>query len=229
MCLGFAADLHAESTGNNSLAERAERSYQWREWSSAAAMYELLLDENPDSANYYVKAIVANQMLDNKNAQTDLVTRAMAHGIGLTDILHSVQSADYIVSDGDQYAALLENLKQSMPWMARAFDDEILRFYVFRQNGPMMVKYADMMLAGLPESLEYLEIKAQGYILQNDIQAAVPVWEKIVELHPDKCRTALLYLAFVAEKAGDTAKADELFERARALNATPYVEQQLKK
>ena len=73
------------------LSQRAARSFEWEEWSSAAAIYELMLQQHPDRVDTYSHAIVANQMIPDSAATIDLMERAMSHGIGLEEVLEAVR------------------------------------------------------------------------------------------------------------------------------------------
>ena len=55
---------------------RAERYFKYKEWSSALAMYLLMLDERPDEVEPYYKAIVAGAMNnDSSNATPERKVR----------------------------------------------------------------------------------------------------------------------------------------------------------
>lgn len=204
-------------------AERAARSFAWKEWNSAAAMYELMLRERPDSISSYTRAVAANQMLGNDDTVTDLVERAMTHGIGLSDLLAQIRDTDFAMGEGDRYGTLLHNLGEGMPWMRRALDNELLHYYCFRNDGPNIVRYASLMLAGLPESTEYLSLLARGYLLQGLEPDAASIWSKILAIDPDNYET-LLYMGNYCRIQGKEAEATALLRRAAAIRSTPYLE-----
>lgn len=204
-------------------ATRAARSFEWKEWNSAAAMYELMLGERPDSISSYTRAVAANQMLGNDDTVIDLVERAMTHGIGLSDLLAQIRDTDFAMGEGDLYGRLLHSLSRAMPWMRRALDDELLRYYCFRDDGPNIVRYASLMLAGLPESTEYLSMLARGYMLQGMEAEAAGIWWRILAIDPHDYDT-LLYLGNHCIACGDRAEGIELLRRAAAIRSTPYIE-----
>lgn len=221
--LWLPALMATAQAGYDVTAGRAARSFEWKEWNSAAAMYELMLRERPDSLSSYTRAVAANQMLGNDEQAIDLVERAMAHGIGLSELLEQVRLTDFALGEGDRYGALLHRLTEAMPWMRRALDNELLRYYCFRDDGPNIVRYAKVMLAGLPESTEYLSLLARGYMLQGLDAEAADTWRKILAIDPDNYDT-LLYLGNYCRMQGNDIEAEALLRRAAAIRRTPYLE-----
>lgn len=209
------------------LSLRAARSFEWEEWSSAAALYELMLKERPDSMSTYTHAIVANQMIPDTTATVDLVERAMSHGLGLADILEDVRVIDFSIGQGDLYGRYLHLLSNRMPWMKRGLNHQMLRYYTFRHDGPMMVKYARVMLAGLPESTEYLSYLAKGYLLQGHDDEAVEVWNKILGIDPAHYDT-LLELGNYYMLKGEEATGRGYLRQAQDHRPTPFVASELK-
>ena len=68
--------------------------------------------------------------------------------------------------------------------MTRALDNQLLQYYDFRNDGPMIEQYARRMLAPLPDSVEYLTLLARGLLLQGKIDQAAAVWQQILTLDP---------------------------------------------
>ncbi|MDO4319903.1 MAG: hypothetical protein Q4C34_04940 [Bacteroidales bacterium] len=209
-------------------AERATRAYDSREWSSAAALYELMLDMRPDSSDIYARAIVANIQVPDTAATVDLMERAMSHGLGLADVLTEVRTQSFAIGRGDSYGDYLLQLRAAMPWMSRALDHELLEYYTFRNDGPMTVRYARIMLAGLPESAEYRAVLARGYLLSGDDRQAVATWQAMLQTDHDDY-TALLNLGNYHAVMGDNTEAAEYLRRAQRLHPTPYVEATLRR
>lgn len=205
-----------------SLSVRADRSFEWHEWASAAGFYELMLDMRPDSAEIFARAIVASELAGDSIAPADLMERAMAHGIGLSEVLAHVRNTDYRLGYGDRYGEYLYYLRARFPWMERALDHELLTHFVARADGPMIVKYASIMLAGLPDSVEYLMLLARGYELQADFDQATAIWHKILETHPD-CYDALLWLGNYYALTDRPSEAILYLTRAQSLRPTPFV------
>jgi len=206
------------------LALRAARSFEWKEWSSAAAIYELMLQQRPDSLATYSHAIVANQMIPDSAATVDLMERAMSHGIGLEDVLEAVRATDFSIGQGDLYGRYLLYLSEQIPWMKRGLDHQLLRYYTFRHDGPMMVRYATSMLAGLPESTEYLSYQAKGYLLSDNEDMAVGIWKKILDIDPTNYN-ALIELGNYYRLKGNEDLARPYLTEAQKLRPTPFVAQ----
>ncbi len=226
MALLLAAIASDAQSPYEETALRAARSFKWQEWNSAAAMYELMLKERPDSLSSYAHAIAANQMLADTAATVDLVERAMSHGIGLSEVLKAVREADFSISQGDRYGSYLHILRDAMPWMGRALDNELLGHYTFRNDGPMMVKYAKIMLAGLPDSTEYLSLLAKGQLLSGEGTAAAATWRKILAIDPDNYPTLILLGNYLAMN-GDTTEGNSLLAKANNIRQTPYLTKKL--
>lgn len=223
LILAITALLPAAAADNyQKLAERAQRSFQWKEWSSAAAMYELMLKQKPEDRDVYVHAIVASQMIPDTAATVDLVERAMAHDLGLGEVLSDVRTLDFSIGQGDRYGEFLLRLRSEMPWMSRALDNQLLGYATFRNDGPMMVHYARIMLAGLPDSAEYLSALARGYALQGMLDEAAATWQQLLKAHPDNYE-ALLWLGNYELSQDDRDSARQLLSRAQGLRPTPYV------
>ena len=221
ICAG-ACIAAAAAAGYDRLAERASRSFQWEEWSSAAAMYELMLKERPDSLSSYARAITANQMVGDSAATVELVERAMSHGIGLSAVLEAVRLTDFSIGQGDRYGTYLHHLRNSIPWMSRALDNELLGYYTFRNDGPMMVKYANIMLAGLPDSVEYLALIANGQLLAGQPAEAAATWKKILEIDPDNFPTLVLLGNYYLQQGNET-EGKTLLSKAQSVKQTPYI------
>ncbi len=203
-------------------AVRADRSFAFAEWSSAHALYELLLDRQPGRSDFYARAVVAAELAGDTIAGSDLVERAMSHGIPFAPLLADIRSTSYSVGAGDGYGDFLLRLQEQLPWLARPIDDELLRYYTSRSDGPMMVRYARVMLAGLPDSIEYLGLLARGYVLQDDMLAAADTWTRILAIAPDNY-DALVCLGNYARLEGRKAEALRYLEEANRLRPTPYL------
>ncbi|MDE6300217.1 MAG: hypothetical protein K2M19_00690 [Muribaculaceae bacterium] len=177
----------------DALRLRADRAFEWDDYAGSSAMYEVLISRTPDDSDLYARAIVSRQMLGDTLAAVDLMQRAMAHGLGLGDMLGEVKSTDFAKGRAELYAAYLVNLRNAMPWMERALDNQLLEYYDFRNDGPMIERYARIMLAPLPQSTHYLNLLARGLMLQNRLDEAAEVWHRILEIDPADA-TAATYL-----------------------------------
>ncbi len=209
-------------------AAKADRSFDGEEWASAAALYELMLDERPDTANVYARAIVSYDMINDTTATIELLERAMSHNISYTAVLRDVQSTFRTIGFGTRYGDYLNRLWQQFSWMRRALDHELLEYHTFRNDGEMMVKYASELLVGLPDSIEYLHLLAKGYLLNNDTDRAIEVWKSILKINPDNY-DALLYLGNYMALNNRNSEASEYLSHAYRLRPTPHVASTLEK
>lgn len=203
-------------------ADRATRAFDNREWANAAALYELLLDERPDSAVLYGRAIVANDMISDTAACVELMERAMSHGVPFDTVLADVRRASFSIGRGSAYGAYLESLRTRFPWMQRAVDKALLSYYSYRNDGPLMEVYAKLMLAGLPNSSEYRITLARAYLLTGRNELAVQTLETLLSDDPDNL-DALLWLGNYYHQAGDDAAAEPYLAAAYRLKPTPYL------
>ncbi len=207
---------------------KAERFYDQQEWASASAMYSLLIDEHPDSANYYARAIIADGMRGDTAAQTRLMHQALAHRIVVDALFNRIESECLQIGNAYIYEQFLTALKNDEPWMARAIDARLMRFYAFRRYPRESVRYADIILSGLPDNIPALYILAQGYLGQADYDRATDVYRRILSIDPNAVE-ALLYLGNSAADEGNTTVALDYLRRAEELKPTPYLSAQIKR
>ncbi len=212
----------ADSVRYAVLSRRADRSFDGGEWASAAALYQLMLDLRPDSAGVYARGIVAAEMAADTLSTLNLTGRAMANGVGLAQLLERVRTTTFDLGRGDNYGVLLHRLRRNFSWMARAVDNELLEYYTFRDDGPMIVRYASMMLRGLPNSRDYRMLLARGYMLSGDDEAAARQRRSVVNDDP-RCYDALIALGNYLHQRGRDVEAGPLLTRAMELRPTPYV------
>ena len=92
----------------------------------------------------------------------------------------------------------------------------------------MMVRYAQIMLAGLPESAEYRAILARGYLLSGDDAAAIATWQAMLDTDSDDY-TALINLGNYYVTTGDHTAAIPYLQRAMKVRPTPFVAATLEK
>lgn len=209
--------------GIEPVAVRASRAFDNSEWASAAALYQLAIDRSPDSAALYPRAIVASEIAGDTAATPQMIERAMARGIGFARLIEGVRSTSFAVGAGQYYASLLERLKTEIPWMARPLDHQLLDYYNMRNDGPQIVKYARIMLAGLPDSPEYLSLLARGQMLSDDMAAAAATWTRILDIDPHQYDT-LINLGVYYLDGGHPGQAVTYLRRAADIHPTPYLE-----
>lgn len=203
-------------------ARKAQRFFDDREWASAQALYGLMLDERPDADSVYVRAIVASSMIRQDLRASELLSDAMKAGVSFSRLMTGVKEVSFSIGEPAVYENFLERSRTDCPWLARAIDDELLHYYLFRDDGPQIVVYARKMLAGLPDSVKYLSALARGYACTGDFANATAAWRQILTVDPDNYDT-LLCLGNYFNISGNSAKALEYLRRAEAIRPTPYV------
>jgi tetratricopeptide (TPR) repeat protein len=202
--------------------ERAQRSFDNKEWANAAALYGLLLTERPTEESNYGRAIVAYSMLSDSAACVDIFERAQAHGVSADSLFNTVKTSSFVIGKGEIYADFLHLCRRDAPWMARAVDNKLLQWYIYRADGVMIIQYADTMLSGLPDSIVYLSDLAYGYSLEGQHDMAVKTWQRILAIQPDDYDT-LLKLGNYYALTADRDAALKYLNQAYAINPTPYL------
>lgn len=208
-------------------AAKAARAFAAREWASAEALYGLMLDQRPDCDSTYVTAIVASSLLGHSDMASHLLTEAMKAGVSFSRLMGGVKTVAFEVGEPDVYEDFLLRSQHDCPWLARAIDAELLSYYMFRRNGSRTVSYAEKMIAGLPNSVEYLSALAEGYVMLGDFPRAVETWKRILGIDGDNYQT-LLKLGNYYDISGDRAEALNYLGRADHLRPTPFVTERLK-
>lgn len=209
-------------TDYDAVSRKASRFFDNGEWASAGALYGLMLDESPDDAWVYGRAAVSCMMSGDTLRSMDFMSDAMSHGVSLDSVLLSVGRASREIGHGELYEAFLYGVQDAFPWLSRPIDAYLLRYYTFRNDAPMMIRYASAMLQGLPDNTAFLSILARGYMLEGRDREAMAVWEHIISIDGDNY-DALICAGNLYAMIPDPEKALPLLERAFALRPTPYV------
>lgn len=204
------------------LAERAARYFDQKEWNQAAAVYGLMLDERPEVAETYGRAIVANGMRADDPAQLHLMQRALDHHVPFDSVFSRVREYSFSLGKTNLYADFLLSLKEQYPWMKRTIDSYLLRYYTFRRNGTEMLRLSQTMLDGAPDNIDFMMLRARGYVYEGEFGRAMATYRRVLELQPDNYE-ALLALGNYHMECGQPAQALPLLERAYLLRPTPYV------
>lgn len=225
--LAFVSRGHAE-TSYDSLAAKASRFYAQKEWQSALAMYYLMLDERPTSCADYSRAIAVAGMADDTQAQKRLTKSAFAHRVAVDSLFSGVWSEAVNLGDAHIFENYLADVVTYEPWLDRVASAGLLKYFLFRRNGPKTIEYAEKMLRGLPGDINFMQALAQGYLDSNNIAGAETVYKSILAEDADNL-TALLYLGNAALQQGDKKAGAEYLRRAYRLNPTPHLERILEK
>ncbi len=199
----------------DSIAVKAERFYVQKEWLSALAMCDLMLDRQPAECATYVRAIASAAMAGDTLSQQRLTRSAIEHRVVVDSLFGGVERASIALGKPAVYEDYLETVVVSEPWLRRAVDLRLLHYFAFRHNGEKTVECARRMLYGLPDNVEYLELMAQGYLDS-----------RVVEISPDNV-TALLYLGNALWDRGNKKAGAEYLRRAYDICPTPYLEAKL--
>lgn len=215
--------LHAQSPYAR-LELKANRFYDQHEWMQASAIYYQMLEQRPDVAQTYGRAIVANAIRNDTVAEMTLMERALDNKIPFDSVLSRVKTESFALGKSNLYGDFLIRVKDAYPWMRRPIDNYLLRYYAFRHDGAKMMEISRMMLQGAPDNVGFLSTYAEGAMLCGDYPLAVATYEKILTVAPDDYDT-LLTLGNYYRLNGDSAKGVTYLQRAYALHPTPHLQQ----
>ena len=73
------------------LEVKAERAFGYGEWASAAAIFDLMLEQKPDVPGTYGRAIVANGMRDATSEQMRLLSQALDNHVPFDSVFANVE------------------------------------------------------------------------------------------------------------------------------------------
>ena len=125
-----------------SVAVKAQRFFKYGEWPNAAAMYELMLEERPKVCDTYAHAIVTAGMRSMPDYEIALAEKAQANLVPLDSLLQGVRRVSFSLGQTSRYEHFLLLLKERQPWLGRSIDKQLLRYYLFRRNGPGIIRYS---------------------------------------------------------------------------------------
>lgn len=205
------------------LGIRADRFFDQKEWASASAMYSLMIDQRPDSAALYGRAITAAGMRNDTTEQRMLLKMALRSKVPLDSLFSSVQHASFALGQSHLLEHFLIMSARTEPWMERKIDSSLLAYYAFRRNGAQMIHYAGKLLKGVPDNEQFGLRLAEGLLIEGRTAEATEAFTEVLRHHPQSL-TALLYLGEISMAAGDTAAAHDYLSRARAIDSTPRLD-----
>lgn len=212
------------------LQSRADRFFEQKEWAQASAVYDLMLDERPAVTATYGRAIVSNAMRGDSVAQISLMQKALDNHIPFDSVFSRVRQTSFSLGKTSLYEHFLGHVRAAYPWMKRTVDGYLLRYYAYRKNGLMMVRYSDLMLAGAPDNVEFLTMRGRGLFLQNLEQEAVETFSHILDIDPDNYDALVTLGNWYADldTSESRPQARDFLARAEALRSTPYVAARLR-
>lgn len=217
----------ARGADYNVTLAKAARFFENKEWASASAMYDLLLDERPGTTNLYARAIVSAEMRRSVTDEMRLLENALHQALPFDSVMTHVKTVSLECGNIEAYRNFLINAQKEYPWLSRAIDRYLLEYYTFRRNGPMMVRYSSLILKGLPDDVSVLGIKAKGYLYDNNPARAMDIYTIILEKDPSNFE-ALSALGIYSAHKGAKGLAREYLTRAEKIHSTPYIAEMLK-
>ncbi len=205
------------------LEARALRFFTHSEWAPAAACFDLMLDERPEVAQTYGRAIVANGAIGHSDAQLALMQKALDNHIPFDSIFSEVRSCAYSIGKAEEFEKFLKLNRNASPWMTRQIDTQLLRYYRFRANGAEMIELSRKLLAGAPENIEFLSALAKGYMLTGQFTEGIDTYLIINNLDRNNL-TALLALGnWYLENPVDGVDGKAFLRQAYLIRPTPYL------
>lgn len=167
------------------LQQKAERFFNQKEWAQAAATYYQMLEQRPDVAGSYGKAIVANAIIGDTISEMSLMGKAMQNKVPFDSVLSNVKQASFSLGRSNLYGDFLLRVREAYPWMRRPIDNYLLKYYIYRHDGARMMEYGEMMLKGAPGNVGFLTAYAQGAVLCGDYAKGMDAYERILAADPD--------------------------------------------
>lgn len=207
------------------LKEKAERAFGHAEWASASALYDLMLEEKPAVPDTYGQAIVANAMRGDRAAEMRLMQKALDNHIPFDSVFSRVSQWSFHLGKTHLYEEFLKETRQEHPWMKRAIDGHLLKYYTFRRNGELMVEYSNIMLSGASDNAALLNNLAEGYMLMGDEKRGIETYMRVLDVAPGNLHALLSLgnLYAMKEDRDSAVKAVEYLEKAYSIRPTPYV------
>lgn len=213
-------------TDYQTIATKAYRFFEQKEWASASAMYDLMLEQQPCKSETYGYAIVSAGMRNDTTYQMYLMNRSIDAHVPFDSTFACVKRVSFKVGDSSLYERFLIYVKRELPWLSRNIDNNLLDYYVFRHDAGMMIHYSRKMLAGLPDDLGYLTILADGLIMDGQYAEGISTYEKIIKQDPCNYNALLqlgVYYQMTAQSVAAKRCALSYLERAQSVRSTPSV------
>lgn len=205
------------------LEVKADRAFGYGEWASAAAMFDLMLEQKPDVPDTYGRAIVANGMRGATSEQMRLLSQALDNHVPFDSVFSNVEMWSSYLGRPRVYEKFLVDTREAYPWMRRAINATLLKYYTFRDNGPEMVEYSLAMLEGAPDNTVFLRSLARGYMLTARIPQGLATYKRILAVEPDNYDVLLALGNWYAMNPDGVENGRVYLERAYSLHPTPYV------
>lgn len=222
--------LAASAADYEALCVKADRFFEQKEWPSAAAMLDLMLDKHPDVAATYGRAIVVAALCGDTVAEMELMNRSIINYVPFDSTFAAVRSVSFSLGKTNLYEDFLLRTKVSEPWLGRTVDAYLMRYYTFRRNPVKMIEYSHLMLKGMPDNVEFLSTLARGLMLDGNAEEAVDTYRRILEIDPGNYDALLEignynYLCWRDnnDDLDALSRARAALSQAQSIRATPYV------
>ena len=227
--------LTAVAERKMSIEKKAVRFYDQQEWASASAMFDLLIEKDDATASDFAYAIVSAEMQSDSLSAMSITEKSISHEIAIDSTFHYVRQLSFAQGMTALYENYLLQVKRHIPWMRRVADNYLMDYYTFRNNGPMMIRYSELMLKGLPNDVRFLSTLARGYLIENQTDKAIDIYHQILSVDPSNYKVMLIlgnyyYDLYQANKDNIEYKkqAVKYLTDASAIQATPYVQNLLR-
>lgn len=188
---GSIAVIAFATTPYERLQLKADRFFDQQEWAQAAATYYQMLEQKPDVAATYGRAIVANAVRGDSPAEMSLLVKAMNNKVPFDSVLARVKSTSFALGKSNLYGDFLLKVRQEYPWMRRPIENYLLRYYIYRRDGAKMMEYSQSMLKGDPRNLGFLDAYAKGAMLCGKDQEGIATYKEMLAIDPDNYDTLL--------------------------------------
>lgn len=206
------------------LGRRALRAFAAGEWASAQALAGLVTDADPTDTGAHARLISAAAMRGDSAAVPKAVERALGAGVSFGALTDSLQCSLRQASGYALYPAVLDDIASAMPYLRRPVAGRLLDFYTKRRDGEMMVRYANILLAGRSDSPEYLDALAWGQLYCGRRDQAEATWRQALAADP-AYTPAMIALASLLP--GDSDEAKSLLIKADSIAPSPAIKAHL--
>lgn len=207
----------------NTLAVKAQRFYDFGDWKSALAMYELILMQRPDDTRSYASACISAGMAADSLRQISLMERAEKNAIPIDTLLSAVRSQAIYLSEPNVYIDFLNRVRRAQPWTSRMIDVRLLDFYIFRADNDMVIVTASKLLASTPDNINFLAALANAYSEKGDYTKSMDCYKKILSVDSKNIH-ALLSLGNYYASCSNNEEALKYLKEAYRIAPTPYLE-----
>ncbi len=227
LMFSFVSQAAVNSRDYKTVAAKAARFFKYKDWANAAAMYELMLEDSAKVVDTYSHAIVVAAMRKLPDYEISLLERAQQQLIPVDSIYSGVRRVSFAMGQTSLYEEFLMLVKDRQPWLKRSIEKQLLSYYVFRRNAPMIIEYSKIMLTGAPDNRQYLASLADGYMCAGDEAQGIDVYRKLLSLYPDDYDTLLILGNYYYIK-GEKEPALSYLLQADSIKSTPYVRELVK-